>query len=150
MFILPCCHRLIPCRGRVSGYFRDVPPFLQSSTLSLSRECVARQLWEPSDRVQIQKVCRERTASVSPLLWILVLGEWECLLHDYKLMVKSVLNVNYLESSTFFPPVLIMTSQCCPLFASFGIAMTCMDESDLRVENQFTVVLASMYASLAL
>lgn len=50
----------------------------------------------------------------------------------------------------FFPPVLIMTSQCCPLFASFGIAMTCMDESDLRVENQFTVVLASMYASLAL
>lgn len=43
--------------------FRDVPPVRQWSALSLSRDCVARQLWELSDRVQMA-VCTERTPSV--------------------------------------------------------------------------------------
>lgn len=38
---------------RVSGMFL----LIQSSTLSLNRECVARQLWEPRDRVQMVVLC---------------------------------------------------------------------------------------------
>lgn len=37
---------------------RDVPPLLQSSAPRLSWESVARQLWEPTDRVQMA-VCGE-------------------------------------------------------------------------------------------
>lgn len=76
--------------------FRDVSSLLQSSTLSPSRERVARQLWEPSDRVQTVVLCLQRayclyiTASLE--WWFLFWGNgsvYYTLLHiDSQITVK--------------------------------------------------------------
>ena len=61
--------------------FRDVPPLLQSSTLSLSRECVARQLWEPSDRVQTVVLCLQRVYCLC--LYLCLIGSMSLVLEKW-------------------------------------------------------------------